>query len=117
MRDACLEQLYQSLDRLSSSGKSLISEEVIFKSKSMETLSGQIRTLIDEVEKRENFEEKLAKSQFELSAAQNDRKMISSFKADMDGVGTEMRSLRSENRKMQDEIMQMKHQQRGGSDQ
>lgn len=60
----------------------------------METLSSQVRSLLDEIEKRENLEFQLADTQAKLKASLNERKMMSSFRVSMDEVEAEVGVLR-----------------------
>ena len=110
VRDLSLKELQTSFSKFSGHGKALISEENLFRSKSMETLSTQVRYLLDEVEKRENLEIQLADTQAKLKASLNERKMMSSFRASMDEVESEVGVLRAQNRELQDKLSRMQHQ-------
>lgn len=70
----------------------------------METLSTQVRALIEEVETRENLEHQLAESQAKLKASLNERKIMSTFGGRMDEVEAEMGSLRAQNRDLKDKL-------------
>lgn len=76
----------------------------------METLSTQVRSLLDEVEKRENAEIQLADTQAKLKASLNERKMMVSFRVSMEEVEAEMGVLRTQNRELQDKFQQMQQQ-------
>ena len=106
VRDRVLKELQGNYSKLSGKGKDIMSEDTLFKSKSMATLSEQVVSLIEEVEKRENLENQLTEAQAKLKAALNDRKMMGSFRVSMDEVEVEMGTLRTKNRELQDKLQQ-----------
>lgn len=106
VRDRVLKELQGNYSKLSGKGKDIMSEDTLFKSKSMATLSEQVVSLIEEVEKRENLENQLTEAQAKLKAAMNERKMMGSFRVSMDEVETEMGTLRTKNRELQDKLQQ-----------
>lgn len=56
MRDYCLSQLQTKFERFLGSGKSLVTEDALFSSASMKTLSAQVSALLAEVGLRESLE-------------------------------------------------------------
>ena len=83
------------------SSKSLVSEEAFFKSQSMQVLSTQVRSLINEVETRENLEYQLTDAQNRLQAKMNEKKSLEhNYRAGMDEVTSRIDSLKSENSKL-----------------
>ena len=58
-RDACLKLLQSKFEKFLGSGKALLTEEALYGSQSMKTLTTQARALLTEVEKRENVEVQL----------------------------------------------------------
>ena len=104
VRDRVLKELQGNYSKLSGKGKDIMSEDTLFKSKSMATLSEQVVSLIEEVEKRENLENQLTEAQAKLKAAMNERKMMGSFRVSMDEVEAEMGTLRTKNRELQDKL-------------
>ena len=56
VRDRVLKELKGSFSKFNGKGKDIMSEDTLFKSKSLETLSEQVDSLIKEVVKRENLE-------------------------------------------------------------
>ena len=107
VRDRVLKELQGNYSKLSGKGKDIMSEDTLFKSKSMATLSEQVVSLIEEVEKRENLENQLTEAQAKLKAALNERKMMGSFRVSMDEVEAEMGTLRTKNRELQDKLQQI----------
>lgn len=111
-RDLTIQSMNLSLKELDSffikfagKGKNLLSEETLFKSKSMVTLSEQVASLIAEVEKRESQESQLAELQAKLKAALNERKMMGQIRSSMDEVEAEVSDLRAQNRDLQDKLL------------
>ena len=88
--------LQSKIEKFLGSGKALLTEEALYGSQSMKTLSNQARALLTEVEKRENVELQLGDAQGKLQAAFKEKKLMQqSFRVGMDEISAEVENLRS----------------------
>lgn len=83
-----------------------MTEEALFSSASMRALTGQVTSLLTEVQQRENLEHEHGELQSKLQAALADKKlMINSFQQRLDELKGEVETLRQERTFTQEKLL------------